>query len=110
MYIENTCFLYIYCPYKPAAFDFNALPLPAKGKHTLKDLLHSTDGNEPVLPWDEGRFFDHEKNQVQAKYTLTANLWRYLQDYAEKHRAQQRFWSRYTRQHCTGNPPINNRS
>jgi DNA (cytosine-5)-methyltransferase 1 len=77
---------------EPVAFDFDALPLPPKGQHTLKEILHRTDGSEPVLPWDlspdggEGRFFDHAKNKVQAKYTLTDHLWRYLQNYAEKHR------------------------
>lgn len=71
---------------EPMAFDFNALPLPPKGERTLKEILHRTDGTEPVLDWDEGRFFDHATNQVPAKYTLTDNLWRYLQNYAEKHR------------------------
>jgi DNA (cytosine-5)-methyltransferase 1 len=71
---------------EPVAFDFDALPLPPKGKHTLKDILHRTDGSEPVLSWDEGRFFDHKKKKVQDKYTLTDNLWLYLQNYAEKHR------------------------
>jgi DNA (cytosine-5)-methyltransferase 1 len=71
---------------EPIAFDFDALPLPPKGTHTLKDILHRTDGSEPVLPWEEGRFFDHKKKKVQDKYTLTDNLWRYLQNYAEKHR------------------------
>ena len=71
---------------EPVAFDFDALPLPPKGTHTLKDILHRTDGSEPVLQWDEGRFFDHKKKKVQDKYTLTDNLWLYLQNYAEKHR------------------------
>ncbi len=71
---------------EPVAFDFDTLPLPPKGTHTLKDILHRTDGSEPVLQRDEGRFFDHKKKKVQDKYTLTDNLWRYLQDYAEKHR------------------------
>ncbi len=71
---------------EPVAFDFDALPLPPKGAHTLKDILHRTDGSEPVLQWDEGRFFDHKKKKVQDKYTLTDNLWHYLQNYAEKHR------------------------
>lgn len=70
----------------PVRFDFDALPLPAKGTRKLKDILHKTDGSEPILPWDENRFFDHQSNQVQAKFTLTDNLWRYLQNYAEKHR------------------------
>jgi len=71
---------------EPVAFDFDALPLPQKGQHKLKDILHRTDGSEPELPWDDGRFFDHKKKRVQDKYTLTDNLWRYLQNYAEKHR------------------------
>ncbi|MHB1237744.1 MAG: DNA (cytosine-5-)-methyltransferase [Gallionella sp.] len=71
---------------EPVAFDFDALPLPPKGAHTLKDILHRTDGSEPVLQWDEGKFFDHKKKKVQDKYTLTDNLWLYLQNYAEKHR------------------------
>jgi len=54
--------------------------------HKLKDILHKTDGTEPLLPWDEGRFFDHVTNLQLSKYTLTDNLWHYLQNYAEKHR------------------------
>lgn len=73
---------------EPVAFDFDALPMPPKGQHTLKEILHRTDGAEPHLPWDEGRFFDHAHNKVQDKYTLTDKLWRYLRDYAEKHRAK----------------------
>lgn len=70
-----------------AAFDWDAIPLPAKGTKTLRDILHRTDGSEPVLPWDEGRYFDHAKRSVLPKYTLTDRLWGYLQRYAEKHRA-----------------------
>lgn len=73
---------------EPVAFDFDALPMPPKGEHKLKEILHRTDGTEPVLEWDEGRFFDHKTKRVQDKYTLTDNLWRYLQNYAEKHRAK----------------------
>lgn len=70
------------------AFDWEALPMPPKGEHTLKDILHLTDGNEPALAWDGDRFFDHANRKVQDKYTLTPKLWKYLQDYAEKHRAK----------------------
>jgi DNA (cytosine-5)-methyltransferase 1 len=70
------------------AFDFDALPLPAKNERKLAEILHHVDGSEPELPWDEGRFFDHAANKVPDKYTLTNNLWRYLQAYAEKHRAK----------------------
>lgn len=71
---------------EPVAFDFDALPLPPKNAHKLKEILHKTDGTEPALAWDENRFFNHNSNQVQAKYTLTDNLWCYLKNYAEKHR------------------------
>lgn len=70
------------------AFDFDALPLPLKNARKLKEILHKTDGTEPVLAWDEDRFFNPAEQQVQTKYTLTDNLWRYLQNYAEKHRAK----------------------
>lgn len=68
-------------------FDWNALPLPPKGRHTIGDILHRTDGNEPKLAWDGDRFFNHTKGQVDAKYTLTDKLWNYLQGYAAKHKA-----------------------
>lgn len=69
------------------AFDWNALPLPAKGRRTMKDILHRTDGSEPKLAWDGDRFFDHANRQVDPKYTLTDKLWAYLQGYAAKHKA-----------------------
>lgn len=72
---------------EPVAFDWDILNLPAKGQRTLKEILHRTDGTEPVLPWDQDRFFDHQTKKVNAKYTLTDNLWAYLQAYAAKHRA-----------------------
>ena len=71
---------------EPVGFDFDALPLPPKNMRKLKEILHKTDGSEPTLAWDEGRFFSHAHQKVQDKYTLTDNLWRYLQNYAEKHR------------------------
>ncbi|MFY9328686.1 MAG: DNA (cytosine-5-)-methyltransferase [Georgfuchsia sp.] len=72
---------------EPVAFDWNAIPLPEKGRRTLKDILHRTDGSEPVLAWDGDTYFDHAKKRVQPKYTLTDHLWIYLQAYAAKHRA-----------------------
>ena len=69
-------------------FDWDKVELPPKGVHVMRDILHRTDGTEPVLPWDGERFFDHAGCRVQDKYTLTPKLWRYLQDYADKHRAK----------------------
>ena len=70
---------------EPSAFDWAALQLPPK-THNLAEILHRTDGTEPYLPWDTDRFFDRIAKKPLAKYTLTDNLWRYLQAYAEKHR------------------------
>ncbi len=68
------------------AFNFDDLQLPAAGPK-LSSILHRTDGRESVLPWDEDRFFNHAQMSVQDKYTLTPNLWAYLQAYAAKHKA-----------------------
>jgi DNA (cytosine-5)-methyltransferase 1 len=71
----------------PVDFDFDAIELPPEGRLTIKDILHRTDGTEPELPWDEGKYFDAAIKKVHAKYTLTDKLWAYLQNYAAKHRA-----------------------
>jgi DNA (cytosine-5)-methyltransferase 1 len=70
----------------PVAFDWSMLRLPEKNQITLQSILHKTDGSEPVLAWDEGKYFDHQKNTVPSKYTLSDNLWIYLQNYAAKHK------------------------
>jgi DNA (cytosine-5)-methyltransferase 1 len=68
------------------SFSWDDLRLPTEGPR-LASILHKTDGSEPVLPWDDERFFDHAARRVQPKYTLTPKLWTYLQNYADKHRA-----------------------
>lgn len=73
---------------EPVAFDWNILNLPKKNAQPIGAILHQTDGKEPVLEWDEGRFFDHTRKKVNPKYTLTDHLWGYLQRYKEKHQAQ----------------------
>ncbi|ATW33153.1 DNA (cytosine-5-)-methyltransferase [Candidatus Williamhamiltonella defendens] len=67
-------------------FSWDDLKLPEEGPR-LASILHRTDGTEPVLPWDGERFFDHDRRAVPPRYTLTPNLWAYLQAYADKHRA-----------------------
>jgi DNA (cytosine-5)-methyltransferase 1 len=75
--------------FKPSvAFDWGILNLPSKDSHSLRDILHRTDGKEPEIDADADRFFDHKKRRVNPKYTLTDHLWGYLQAYAEKHRAK----------------------
>ncbi len=71
-----------------SGFDWAALDLPQKGEVTLDSILHKTNGEEPVIPWDEDRYFDHKKKRVNPKYTLSDHLWTYLQNYAAKHRAK----------------------
>lgn len=71
---------------EPSKFSWDDLAFPAVAPR-LASILHKTDGTEPFLAWDGNKYFDHEQLQVLPKYTLTPNLWAYLQAYAEKHRA-----------------------
>ena len=71
---------------EPTNFAWEALKLPARGP-SIDAVLHRTDGTEPVLEHDLGRYFDHSSSRVPEKYTLTPRLWEYLQAYAAKHRA-----------------------
>jgi DNA (cytosine-5)-methyltransferase 1 len=69
-------------------FSFDNLQLPQKGLVRLNSILHKTDGTEPYINHDANRYFDHTRNLVLEKYTLTDNLWDYLQRYAKKHQAK----------------------
>ena len=71
---------------EPVDFDWDMVDLPAKGAHTLGDILHRKAG-EPVLESDDSTYYDHAKHRVPDKYTLTDNLWLYLQNYKKKHQA-----------------------
>ena len=70
---------------EPTTFSWDGLQLPER-THRLRDILHATDGNEPFVLSDGGRYFDHGRAEVRAKYTLTPGLWDYLQKYAAKHK------------------------
>ncbi|MGO4604632.1 DNA (cytosine-5-)-methyltransferase [Terrabacter sp. 2YAF2] len=65
-------------------FDIDALTLPDPVS-TVGAILHRR--GEQDVPHDEGRYFNPRTGQVNPKYTLTEHLWKYLQVYAEKHRA-----------------------
>lgn len=67
-----------------AGFNFDNVVLPAvEDGPKLRSILHPEDGSEvPEAPYTEG-----PKAKVASKYTLTDNLWKYLQDYAAKHKA-----------------------
>ena len=71
---------------EPVPFSLDDLVLPKRGTR-LRDILHRTDGTEPVLEWDAGRYFVSTSGSVASKYTLSAHLWQYLQEYAAKHKA-----------------------
>jgi DNA (cytosine-5)-methyltransferase 1 len=71
---------------EPTSFSFGNLTFPPKGQIKLYNILHNTNGNEPYLIHDNNLYFDHSKNKVQDKYTLTDHLWAYLKNYAEKHK------------------------
>jgi DNA (cytosine-5)-methyltransferase 1 len=64
-------------------FDFGSVKFPAVADGPrLERILHPEDGSEePESPYTKG-----DLARVSEKYILTANLWEYLQAYAEKHR------------------------
>lgn len=67
---------------RPFSFESMQLADPLDGPK-LSTILHSEDGKEkPEPPYTEG-----PEGKVSSKYTLSNHLWRYLKDYAEKHRA-----------------------
>jgi DNA (cytosine-5)-methyltransferase 1 len=55
------------------------LPKPSK---VLRDIMHPQDGTEAPTPYTEG-----DNGTILAKYTITDNLWAYLQAYKAKHAA-----------------------
>lgn len=65
-------------------FSFDDLDIPplVDGPR-LRSILHPEDGSEDA----EAPFTEGPMATVSDKYTLTDHLWRYLQNYAEKHRA-----------------------
>lgn len=65
-------------------FDWKKVKSPPRVEWpTLADILHPEDGSEGA----DDQYID-EKGKVLGKYTLTDHLWKYLQDYAAKHRAK----------------------
>lgn len=70
---------------KDTDFNFNELAIPDIITYPkLSTILHTPNGLEdPEPPYTHA-----ESAQVSDKYTLSDNLWNYLQAYAEKHRAQ----------------------
>lgn len=70
---------------EPTDFSFATMkvPDPLEGPR-LGSILHPEDGSEaPEKPFTEGNI-----GRVSTKYALSDHLWRYLQDYAAKHKAK----------------------
>lgn len=68
---------------EPAPFSFDLAEIPdSSSGPRLRSILHPEDGSEtPEPPYTAGPLA-----VVSEKYTLSPRLWRYLQDYAAKHR------------------------
>lgn len=62
-------------------FSWEHVKLPSEGPR-LGSILHPEDGSEEP----ESHFTTGPEARVTDKYTLSDKLWKYLQDYAEKHR------------------------
>ena len=70
---------------KDTGFTFDDFDVPRDtSAPSLRDILHPEDGTEE----EEAPFTVGEDAKVADKYNLTAHLWRYLREYAAKHRAK----------------------
>lgn len=69
---------------EPVPFSFDEMDLPERGHRVMRDILHPENGFEAP----ERHYTVGNDARVSDKYTLTDKLWRYLQDYAAKHRAK----------------------
>ncbi len=67
-------------------FSWNALRLPdiSKNPPRMRDILHPEDGTED----HEHPFTEGTKATVAQKYVLSDHLWKYLRDYAARHKAK----------------------
>lgn len=67
----------------PTRFTLEDVVIPAGPNPTLESILHPENGTETTeQPYTTG-----QTAAVSEKYTLTPNLWQYLQNYAAKHKA-----------------------
>ncbi len=68
---------------EPRPFSWDMVAIPKLVSPTLADVLHRENGSEE----QEGDYTVGSRATVNRKYTLTAHLWKYLQDYKRKHEA-----------------------
>ena len=65
-------------------FSFDDMQMPRRGSQKMRHVLHPEDGTENP----ESHFTAGPDARVSDKYTLSDKLWRYLQDYSDKHKAK----------------------
>jgi DNA (cytosine-5)-methyltransferase 1 len=68
---------------EPTDFSWDGLRLPTEGPR-LQAILHPEDGTETT----DDAYTSGPDGKVRDKYVLSDRLWRYLQDYAKKHKAK----------------------
>lgn len=64
-------------------FSLDDVVIPDGPNPRLSSILHPEDGSEA----SEAPFTEGKRARVAEKYTLSDKLWKYLQDYAAKHKA-----------------------
>lgn len=72
----------------PELLDAKSLVPQHRERIYLIGFREDIDFNLPPLPELQPKFKDILEPEVDAKYTLTNHLWKYLRDYADKHRAK----------------------
>lgn len=69
---------------QPTAFTMDMIGIPEADGPKLGRILHPENGTEvPEADYTLG-----SNAEVNSKYTLSAHLWKYLRDYAARHKAQ----------------------
>ena len=66
------------------AYSTDSIFVPNTAEPKLKDIFHPEDGGEEA----ESHYTVGARATVNSRYVLSDKLWRYLQDYAQKHRAK----------------------
>jgi len=69
-------------------FSWNAFKSPAPNAKTMGDILHPQDGSEDATQETLSAYITGRKGKVRDKYVLSDKLWKYLYNYAAKHKAK----------------------
>ena len=67
-----------------STFSWDHIDIPTSKEKLLGEILHA-ENLEPFIASDDERFYDHKRQRVLEKYTLSDKLWSYLQNYKRKH-------------------------